>query len=99
MSEIQREYKENGLPRTKRGRKVSGVESVQIPDDILLAMLEEVLAKLVLSGWAVIKLEKTARSGQSWILIAISGKDKPKIGLTSNSIITLNGIPVTEVLS
>lgn len=92
MSEQKEEYRVSGQKPTE-----PTVTEKLPPDDVLLAMLEEVLAKLVSAGWVVIKREGIAsKSGRSWVAVYITGKaGKPVIGLAEPDIISLDKVPVT----
>jgi len=74
--------------------------TVNPPDEILLAMLEEVLAKLQAAGWVAVKLTGKSSAGRAWVYTCITGKEeahKPIIGVDRFGIITLDGLPVTGV--
>ena len=86
MSEPKPEYKTSGQKPT--------VPTDTVPDEILLAMLEEVLAKLQKAGWVIAKRMATASSGRTWLSVWITGKT---IDLTDKGIVKINGLPVTEV--
>lgn len=92
MSEQKEEYRVSGQKPTEP----TATEKLP-PDDVLLAMLEEVLAKLVSAGWVVIKREGIAsKSKRCWVAVYITGKSgKPVIGLAEPDIISLDKVPVT----
>jgi hypothetical protein len=93
MSEQTNDVKQNG-------RKPMQNTSTAAPDDVLLAMLEEVLAKLQAAGWVAVKLTGKSSTGRAWVYTCITGREeahKPAIGTDRNGIITLNGLPVTGI--
>jgi hypothetical protein len=92
MSEPKVEYKASTPPPIK------STSPGTVSDEILLAMLEEVLMKLRASGWTVSPMLVRGKiSGQIMYSVFLTGLDKPVIGLDRFGIVTLDGKPVTEV--
>jgi hypothetical protein len=91
MSEQKPEYKTNGPKPTQNTNTV--------PDDVLLAMLEEVLSKLRGAGWVVIKRDGVAsNSKRRWASVYITGTTgKSVIGVDATGLITLDDMPVTGI--
>lgn len=62
-------------------------------------MLHEVAAKLQRAGWVVVVAAGESEAGRKFAAVAITGTSgKPVIGVNEQNIITLDGVPVTEVL-